>query len=194
MHPHPIATHIETLGIAVPPALRERLLGFRPQTFARGEYFVTAGACAKTIAFVLRGQVRHYYLIDEREHTRWVALAGSFTVAFKSFVDAVPSRASLVCIAPTEMLVMQRADFYALLDEFDAMRRFWTHCLEVEMGKYEDRVTQLITADTTARYLAFVRDYPAHARQVPLKYIASMLGVAPRHLSRVRAGLAGGPK
>ncbi len=138
--------------------------------------------------------MRHYYVIDDREHTRWVALAGSFTVAFKSFVEEVPSRASLVCIAPTELLVMERADFYTLLDEFDAMRQFWTHCLEREMGKYEDRVTQLITADTTARYLAFVRDYPQHAREVPLKYVASMLGMAPRHLSRVRAGLASGTK
>lgn len=194
MHPHPIAAHLQASGIPVPAALNERLRGFRSQSFARGEYFVKGGAYAKTIAFVLRGQVRHYYRVDDKEHTRWVALAGSFTVAFKSFVGQVPSRASLVCIAPTVLLVMQRADFYALLDEFDAMRRFWIHCLEVEMGKYEDRVTQLITADSTDRYLEFVRDYPVHAREVPLKYIASMLGVAPRHLSRVRARLRSGRK
>lgn len=194
MHSHPIDTYIESLGIAVPLALSLRLLDFRPQTFAKGEHFIKEGAFAKTIAFVLSGQVRHYYRTDDKEHTRWVALAGSFTVAFKSFVQEVPSRASLVCITPTELLVMQRADFYALLNEFEAMRRFWTHCLEVEMSKYEDRVTHLITADTTDRYLAFVRDYPVHAREVPLKYIASMLGVDPRHLSRVRAQLASGRK
>lgn len=190
----PVAAYVEALGISVCPALRERLGRFERHDLARGEHLVREGAIATSIAFVLRGQVRHYYLVDGREHTRWVALAGNFTVSFKSFAMEVPSRVNLVCDGPAEVLLVRRARFYALLAEFEAMRRMWTSCLEREMAKYEDRVTQLITADTTTRYLDFVRDYPNHALEVPQKHIAAMLGVAPRHLSRVRARLAAAPK
>ena len=182
-----IVAYVERLGIPVSPALRERLGGFRPRRFARGEHFVRPGAVADAIAFVIGGKVQHYYLLDGREHTRWVSLPQNFTVAFKSFVRASPSEAGLVCIEPTVLLVMPRAEFYALLDESGAMRRLWTAALETEMVRYEDRVTQLITLDARARYRRFVTDYPEHAAKVPLKYIASMLGIEPRHLSRLRA-------
>ena len=182
-----VVAYVERLGIPVSPALRERLGGFRPRRFARGEHFVRPGAVADAIAFVIGGKVQHYYLLDGRERTRWVSLPQNFTVAFKSFVRASPSEAGLVCIEPTVLLVMPRAEFYALLDESGAMRRLWTAALETEMVRYEDRVTQLITLDARARYRRFVTDYPEHAAKVPLKYIASMLGIEPRHLSRLRA-------
>lgn len=190
----PVASYLEGLGIPVSTPLREELRRFAYRRFRKGAHFVRAGARAESIAFVLSGQVRHYYLLDGEEYTRWVALSGSFTVAFKSFVQQVPSYANLECTAPTELLVLDRATFFGLVERFDAMRRLWISSLETEMGRYEDRVTQFISADTSARYVDFVHHYPRHAREVPIKYIASILGVAPRHLSRVRAKLAAAQK
>ena len=189
---NPITTYIQTLGIQISPDLHHHLAGFKTQTLAKGDYFVREGETARSLAFILQGKVRHYYNIDGKEYTRWVSLAGNFTAAFKSFVQQTPSRVNLVCIEPVELLWMSREEFYGTLLTYDEIKQFWMTCLEAEMVKYEDRVTQLLTADSTARYLNFVANYPTHAQQVPLKYIASMLGIEPRHLSRVRRRLATG--
>jgi CRP-like cAMP-binding protein len=185
-----IATYLQAMGIHLSPELRRQLGEFRLRIMTKGDYFVREGQTAQSLAFVLRGKVRHYYTIDGKEFTRWVSLSGNFTAAFKSFVEQTPSKSNLVCLEEVEMLWIGRDEFFGTLLAYDEIQRFWMRCLEAEMIKYEDRVTQLITADSTARYLNFVANYPAHAQQVPLKYIASMLGVEPRHLSRIRRNLA----
>ncbi len=178
------------MGIHVSPELHQQLAGFKSRVLARGDFFVREGQIARSVAFILRGKVRHYYTIDGKEFTRWVSLPGNFTAAFTSFVQQTPSKVNLVCVEEVELLWMSREDFYGTLLTYEAIKQFWMRCLEGEMVKYEDRVTQLLTADSTTRYLNFMATYPAHAQQVPLKYIASMLGIEPRHLSRVRKNLA----
>lgn len=74
------------------------------------------------------------------------------------------SPANLICIDDVELLVMKREDFNGLMADFDEIRRLWILCPEVEMGKDEDRVTQLITSDSTERYLDFVNSYPVYAQ------------------------------
>ncbi len=187
-----ISRYIEGLGISVPSGLRQRLRGFREFSITKGDHYVTEHKVSDTLAFVIGGKVRHYYNIDGKEHTRWVSLPGNFMAAFKSFVQQTPSDVNLVCIEDTELLLMGRSDFYQLLTDFDEIKQLWTRCLEMEMVKYEDRVTQLITLNATQRYLRFLNSHPLYAQQVPLKYIASMLGIEPRHLSRLRKKLATG--
>ena len=187
---HEVQAHIESLGITVSPELSRALEGFDRRTLARGEYFVREGEVATSIAYVVGGSVRHYHTIEGREYTRWVSLAGSMMAAFPSFVERVPSPANLVCTEATELLCLDRAPFLRLRNEYEGIKQLWMRSLEREMVKYEHRVTQLITTDSTERYLSFLDNYPEHVRRVPQKYIASMLGIEPRHLSRIRKKLA----
>ena len=180
------------LGIPLSADLHQRLTAFQPRSFRKGEFVVREGMVTGGLDFLLSGIVRHYYLVDGREVTRWVSLAGNFVTSFKSFVGESPSAVNLVAAEPVAVLRIGRADFYALLADFAEMQTFWMRCLENEMMKYEDRVSLFITAEARERYLHFWEHYPHHARQIPLKYIASLLGMQPRHLSRIRKELAAG--
>jgi len=74
--------------------------------------------------------------------------------------------------------------------EFSSMAEFWTLALEKEVMGYEYRVIQLISGNAEDRYLEFLKAYPRFVQEVPQKYLASMLGIKPRHLSRIRKKLA----
>jgi len=52
------------------------------------------------------------------------------------------------------------------------------------------RLVLQLTADAESRYIEFVKTYPQLAHRVPLKYIASYLGITPESLSRVRKQMA----
>ncbi len=192
-------THVDSLhdylrnsGIPLSPNLRHHLTAFQSRSFRKGEFIAREGAVSGGLDFLLSGIVRHYYLVDDKEITRWVSLSGHFMTSFKSFVGESPSAVNLVAAEPVEVLRISRTDFYALLADFAEMKSFWIRCLENEMVKYEDRVSLFITAESRERYLHFLEHYPQHAQQVPLKYIASLLGMQPRHLSRIRKELAAG--
>ncbi|MEL7003638.1 MAG: cyclic nucleotide-binding protein, partial [Bacteroidota bacterium] len=50
----------------------------------------------------------------------------------------------------------------------------------------EDRIFSLISMSAEERYTYFLQTKPELLRQVPLQYIASILGMTPETLSRIR--------
>ena len=49
--------------------------------------------------------------------------------------------------------------------------------------------SSLIEQDATARYLAFIENFPNIANRVPLAHIASYLGITQSSLSRIRKNI-----
>lgn len=176
--------------VPLSPELREAFFNFKPQEYKKGDLFIRENQIAQHIAFIVKGKIRHFYNIDGKEYTRWVSLQNNFVTAFSSFVSQRPSKENLECIEDCELLSMTYSEFYAVKANFPEIQQLWTLSLEREVVGYEDRVFQLITTDSEKRYLDFLEKYPIHAIEIPQKYIASMLGIAPRHLSRVRNKLA----
>lgn len=184
-----ISSYLDNLQIQLTPELESGLSLFKIKTYNKGEYFIQEGQIAKNIAFVLEGMVRHYYNIDGKEYTRWVSLKNNFVTALSSFIRQSPSTENLECIEDCKMLYLDYKQFMELKSKSKALQTLWQLSLENEIIGYEERVCHLITNDGEKRYLDFLEKYPAHAMQVPQKYIASMLGIAPRHLSRIRNNL-----
>ena len=90
------------------------------------------------------------------------------------------------------MYLCSKEAFMQIKSEFPSMARLWTLALEQEMVGYEYRVFQLISGSAENRYLDFLKEYPRFVREVPQKYLASMLGIEPRSLSRIRKKIAEG--
>ena len=185
-----LESYLQTHGVVVSPALREAFQIFHHQHYDKGTLWIRENQIAERIAFILKGKIRHFYNIDGKEHTRWVSLENNFVTAFSSFVSQRPSQENLECIERCELLATSRDKFYAVKAKFPEIQQLWTLSLEAEIVGYEDRVFQLITTDSEQRYLDFLEKYPQQALEIPQKYIASMLGIAPRHLSRIRNKLA----
>ena len=101
-----------------------------------------------------------------------------------------PSLDNIECIEDCEMLVASKVAFEELRQKFAAINNLWITAIEHEMVGYEYRIFQLITNDAEKQYLDFMKTYPQFIQEVPQKYLASMLGIEPRHLSRIRKKLS----
>lgn len=62
-------------------------------------------------------------------------------------------------------------------------KRFVAKCFAV----MESRIFDFIALSAEERYTRYFALYPNHFNQVPLQYIASLLGMSPETLSRIRA-------
>jgi len=186
-----LLAHLAQLGVpSDDPVLAAIHQYFEPLELARGEYFQQQGRPCQRMGFLYEGMISHFYYIDGKERTRWVSLDPSFVTSLGSFMYQTPCLDNLKAIAPARLYVCGRADFYRLKAEHPILQQLWTINLEQEVAGYEYRVYQLITTNAEKRYLDFVNRYPDYLQRLPQKYLADMLGIEPRHLSRIRKKLA----
>ncbi len=182
--------YIEKSGIKLSSGCKSALFQHSHIHLKKGEYLLKEGVIAKNIGFIISGKIMHYYNIEGKQVTRWVSLSHTFVTAFSSFMKGVKSLENLICIENTEIILYNKDYFMNTLRSFKEFEMLWTQTLELNMIGYEYRVYQLITTNAVQRYLNFIKTYPKFEQEVPQKYIASMLGIEPRHLSRIRKQLS----
>jgi CRP/FNR family transcriptional regulator, anaerobic regulatory protein len=158
-----------------------------PKKFATGKYFVKEGNVCSGIGIVTKGMCRHYYNTADGDVTRWVALAGTFVTSLRSFIMQVPAVENIQAMEATEIAIMPRASWLRIYDEHEFIRNFWTKQIEENYIGMEERVFNLIAKSADERYQWMHENQPRFIREVPDKYLASMLGIHPRHLTRIRA-------
>jgi len=155
------------------------------------DYFAKEGEPCLRIGFILKGMIRHFYLNEDTETTRWVSLEGEFIAVLSSFILQKPSNHYLQAIAPTELLVISKSDFDQMYRTSNMVQQLWLRMIEMTCLGFEDRIYQQLSADAEKRYLYMMKMWPQIIKNVPQKYIASMMGIKPESLSRLRAKLAG---
>ncbi len=163
---------------------------FHLMTLKTDDYFAREGEPCLRIGFIQKGMIRHFYINDETETTRWVSLEGEFIAVLNSFILQRPRNHYLQAIAQTELLVISKLDFDQIYRESNMVQQLWLRMIEMTCLGFEDRIYQQLSADAETRYLYMMKVWPQIVKNVPQKYIASMMGIKPESLSRLRAKLA----
>lgn len=165
-----------------------------PVNYKKGDTFCEQGHVCKQLGFLTEGQAALHYLTDGNLFTRWVGLQYTFVTSFDSFINEVPNKYGISFLADSTMEVLSKTEFDQMGRDFPEMRGFVLKAISHEVVKYQHLTDLLITTKGTERYLKFQEKYPQIVQEVPQKYIASILGMNPRHLSRIRKKLAVNPK
>ncbi len=152
----------------------------------KNEYFLKEGQACKKIGFLNTGLIRHYYATNHSEVTRWMSLPNDFTTSLRSFILQIPSIENLQAVTDCELIVFDKKAFDHLLEKNEGFKNFYIKALEYNYITIEDRVFSLIEKSAEERFKWMVKNQIRFIQQVPVMYTASMLGITPRHLSRLR--------
>lgn len=152
-----------------------------------GKYLLKEGKVCNEVGFIIKGMCRHFYKTKDGDVTRWVSLTGTFVTSLKSFIQQVPSIENIQAMEKTTIAIMPRANWLAFYEQHEFARNYWTKIMEENYIGMEERVVNLIAKSAEERYYWMQENQPEFIQQVPDKYLASMLGVHPRHLSRIRS-------
>lgn len=178
---------IRTL-VPISPALEnalEAILRYEP-LHARHQ-LLTPGQVARRIYFVEKGLVRGYTLHAGQEISSWFMCEGDFVISIVSFFTQQPSTEYLELLEPSALYSIDYAqlnELYRTFPKFNYVGRVLTERYYVQS---EQRAYQLRTLSAKERYTRLVQDFPYLVQRVPLKYLASHLGMTPETLSRMRA-------
>ncbi len=159
---------------------------FSFKKIAKGDYFVQEGKTSKYLAFITKGLFQYYYAKDGKEITTYITGTNTFLLSIISFYKQQPSKENIRALSDAGLLMIHFDDLVKLKTNNEAFRNFYIGALEnLAVGMDETR-SNLITLTAEERYAVLMKNEPALLQQVPLQYLASILGVTPRHLSRIR--------
>ena len=156
---------------------------FKPMHLPAGEYFVDEGLVCKNIGFISKGYLRNFYEINEQEVTTMINTKHNIVTAHTSFTLQRPS---MVYITDCELLVLSRESMEYLYNRIPKWERLGRLITEHVYGYVEGRVVDYLSLSPEDRYVKMQKTDAKLIKDVPLRYIASMLGITPETLSRIR--------
>jgi CRP-like cAMP-binding protein len=154
----------------------------------KNDFFLTENSICSKLGFITTGMCRYYYVTENGdEATRWVSLENEFTTSIASFIKQSKTHENIQAIKPTTILAVEKEEWTNFCKEETFAQTFWTKAIQEYLIEIEARVYSLIALNAQSRYDRLIQHYPKLVSEVPDKYLASILGIKPRHLSRLRA-------
>jgi CRP/FNR family transcriptional regulator, anaerobic regulatory protein len=160
---------------------------FRQKTFRKDDHFVKEGKTSLQMGFIETGLFQ-YYSISEKgeEKTTYISLPQTFVASLLSYLTESPARENIRALTNAILWVVDKKDVLKLQEEIPGFKDFYIKLIEWQICCIDKAKFDLITLTAEQRYEKVIREEPELLQQVPLQYIASMLGITPRHLSRLR--------
>jgi CRP-like cAMP-binding protein len=150
--------------------------------------FLRLEQVANSISFIEYGGVRLFIPKEEEEKevTFGFSFSGELVSAYDSFLTRKPSLYQLETLVDSCLWSISYTDLqqvYKVTKIGERLGRFTSERLYLIKSKREQ---SLLNETPDERYLNLLRDRPNLITQIPLKYIASYIGVTPQALSRIR--------
>lgn len=163
---------------------------FEPSFIRQNDFLVTNGEPCKYIIYVGSGCLMSYYSDPEGNvHVIQFATSGWWTGDLHSFTHATPSIYSTRALADSEVLLLTKPDMDLLFTQVPKFERYFRIIFQNSLVTHQFRIIQNFSSTAEERYLYFQKKYPSLEQFVPLKYIASYLGITPEFLSKIRRKL-----
>jgi len=181
-----------TARAALTPAEIDFVRGlFAPRHLVKGEVLQRAGEPARLMVFVAKGCLRSY-VIDEEGKVHIVGFAPEdwWLSDTGPYLGGAPSTLFIDAVEASDVMVTDHASHERMLDGIPALAAAYRTALQRLAAARDKRIVSSLTASAQDRYLDFVDRYPTLVRRVPLRMLASYLGMSPETLSRVRKKLA----
>jgi CRP-like cAMP-binding protein len=160
---------------------------FVPRTLAAGEFLQRAGEPAKVAAFVARGCLRSYVIDDDgREHIVQFAPEEWWLGDSDSLATGAPSAYFIDAIEESELLLLDPDGHRRLIGGVPGYAAGFQTGIQRHAAAKDRRIVSALATTAEARYAEFLRTYSSIAARVPLRMLASYLGMTPETLSRVR--------
>lgn len=169
------------------------LSAFRRVHLSKNEYLLLEGSIARHYWFVEEGILRSYAVDAEgRDLTVDFFTAGEVAIDWASFLQQHPTRENIQALTDVVCWQLDFSTFQKLFHQFEPFRQAGRNRLVNSYFSLKRRHISSTVDQAKDRYLNLVDNRPELVNSVPLKHIASYLGITDTSLSRIRKELADG--
>jgi len=162
---------------------------FEEMHLKKGDYFLKAGNICRKMAFVSSGYLRMYDIAEGKEITLWIASSNKFVTSLSSFVFEKENFWYIQAVTDCTLYVIGRQNHFELGKKQPKWLEFDNLLLAHSFALLERSMFSQLHTTAQQRLEKLLEEEPSLFNHVPLQYIASMIGIAPESLSRLRKKL-----
>jgi len=144
------------------------------------------GHTCRTIYFIKKGVARIYYFKDGIDITESFFFENSVIARVESLFTGKPSRKAIQILEDAEIIAINANQLFKLYDTFPEIERLFRKIFEAGYVETVNRIEGIQFHSAEERYNALINEAPNVLMRVPLKYVASYLGITQVSLSRIR--------
>lgn len=160
------------------------------QDFPKKHTLLKAGQIENNLSFIEAGIVRFYIPKEENDLTFAFSFNNSFVSGYNSFLTRRPSLYYVETLAKTTLWQLTYEDLQEVYEETKIGNAIGRKASEELFLKKSKRELSLLNETAEQRYLNLFTEQPELIKEIPLKYIASYIGITPQALSRIRKSIS----
>ncbi|MEM8847432.1 MAG: cyclic nucleotide-binding domain-containing protein [Bacteroidota bacterium] len=159
---------------------------FKQVHFKKNEYLIELNKVAAYYYFMEEGFARSYAIdTDGNDVTTKFFASGDIVIDWHSYFLKKPCKESIQALTPCTCWRIQFNDFMKLFG-IESFREVGRTRLVTNYFELKNHTISMITDHAKERYLELIRMKPNIVQNVPLKHIATYLGITDTSLSRIR--------
>jgi len=160
---------------------------FEEEQLGKNEIFTNSDEICNKLSIVKSGILRVFALSEDgKEITQWLSTKDFFITDVMGFFFNQPNRWTIQAFTEVELLTISKTDYLKLCQKFPKWIEIEKHFIIKCFAMMEDRVFSHLSMTAEERYNQYFEQNKELFHQVPLQYIASVLGMTPETFSRIR--------
>ncbi len=165
---------------------------FEEHQVEKDSYLLKQGKLQSNLSFIKSGYVRFYNIdpMSGKEITQWVATPGTIVTDVGCLFFNAPAKFDIQTLSDCELFTISQDNYKKIGNHVTNWNQLEKMFLAKCFSGLEDRVYSHLSMSSEERYNYFFQINPELFNQVPLQYIASMLGMTAETFSRIRKKLS----
>lgn len=156
-------------------------------TINKGKHLLKEGEISGHLYLILKGAMRSYIKEGTKDITTWINVENEIITSIRGFHLQQPSLENIQAIENCELVGASYESLQYLYENFPEMNIVGRKLLEQYYMDAEERVYMGRISTASTKYKHFINTQGHIANRIPLKYIASFLGMTIETLSRIRS-------
>ncbi len=157
-----------------------------PFSFDKKEITLKMGAVENYLNFLTSGVIRSYLPKDENDVTFGFSFEDNLASGYDSFITQSPSTFQMETLVPVMGWRISHAGLAEVYEQTKVGCTLGRLIAETLIVKSIKREISLLNTTAEERYQSLFVERPELIKEIPLKYLASYIGVTPQALSRIR--------
>jgi CRP-like cAMP-binding protein len=159
---------------------------FVKRELPKGTKLIKIGETEQYLSFIEKGIVRYYIPGEDEDLTFGFGFGKEFMCAFDSFLTRLPSEYEQITLSNTIVWRISYNDLQKVYMQTQTGNYWGRLIAESLFLSKSKREISLLKYSAKERYLELFTNKSNIIKQIPLKYIASYIGITPQALSRIR--------
>ncbi|HVW95499.1 MAG TPA: cyclic nucleotide-binding domain-containing protein [Mucilaginibacter sp.] len=188
----PLITYLQQFRHIPPEEARLIDSAFEKRQYHEGDYlFKGDGRVCRELFFICSGVARIFSVNDKAtEVTHFFYGENKLCLILQSFNEETQTTAAIQASCRAEALVISKSKLMALYQQLPYLKQIIDEINQEHLIEKVNTRNAYVGLDAEDQYRLFMMQNPAIALQVPLKHIASWLGITPQSLSRIRKNIS----